>query len=130
MEGPQFSTRAESALYRSWGAAVIGMTNLQEAKLAREAEICFAGLAIVTDYDCWNPKAGTVEIGEVLRILQQNVELAKRSVADLGARVPAERSCGCSRALEHAIVTRREAIPAERITELAPLIGRYLGGAR
>jgi 5'-methylthioadenosine phosphorylase len=104
---------------------VIGMTNLQEAKLAREAEICFASLAIVTDYDCWNPKAGSVEIGEVLRILQQNVELAKRSIANLGARVPTDRSCACARALEHAIVTRRDAIPAERLTELAPLIGRY-----
>lgn len=127
MEGPQFSTRAESELYRSWGADIIGMTNLQEAKLAREAEICFASLAIVTDYDCWNPDAGSVEIEEVIRILQQNVELAKRSIAAVGPRVPAERTCACATALASAIVTDRARIPAARMAELDLLIGRYMG---
>ncbi len=130
MEGPQFSTRAESELYRSWGADVIGMTNLQEAKLAREAEICFASLAIVTDYDCWNPQAGSVEIEEVLRILRQNVDLAKRSIADVGAHLPAERTCACARALAQAIVTDPQRIPPERAAELEPLIGRYIGGTK
>jgi 5'-methylthioadenosine phosphorylase len=129
MEGPQFSTRAESFLYRAWGADVIGMTNLQEAKLAREAEICFASLAIVTDYDCWNQAAGSVAIDEVLRILQQNVERAKQSVANVVGRLPPTRTCECARALANAIVTERGRLPAERVAALAPLIGRYVGGA-
>ena len=84
MEGPQFSTRAESRLYRSWGADVIGMTNLQEAKLAREAEICFGTLALATDYDCWNETAGDVEIEHVLAVLQNNVDLAQRTIRRVG----------------------------------------------
>jgi 5'-methylthioadenosine phosphorylase len=130
MEGPQFSTRAESHLYRSWGGDVIGMTNLQEAKLAREAEMCFASLALVTDYDCWNTEAGDVEIGEVLRILQENVELARRSIAALVADLPPAGSCACARALENAIITDPQIIPERVKAELAPLIGKYIGGAR
>jgi 5'-methylthioadenosine phosphorylase len=130
MEGPQFSTRAESELYRSWGAQVIGMTNLQEAKLAREAEMCFASLALVTDYDCWNTEAGDVDIGEVLRILQANVDLARRCIADLSAVLPAERPCACARALEHAIITDPRLIPDRLKRDLAPLIGKYVGGSR
>ena len=91
MEGPQFSTRAESELYRQWGADVIGMTNWQEAKLAREAEICFASLALSTDYDCWNTAAGDVVIEEILRILAENVELARRTLAGVAERLPVER---------------------------------------
>jgi 5'-methylthioadenosine phosphorylase len=127
MEGPQFSTRAESELYRQWRADVIGMTNWQEAKLAREAEMCFASLALSTDYDCWNDAAGHVVIADVLRILAENVDLARRTVAGLAGRLPA-RDCACASALEHAIITDRSAIPAQVKRDLAPLIGKYVGG--
>ncbi len=127
MEGPQFSTRAESHLYRQWGADVIGMTNWQEAKLAREAEICFTSLALVTDYDCWNPAADHVVIEDVLRIVATNAELARRAVADTARHLPATRDCTCARALETAIITERERIPAALRSELAPLLGKYLG---
>jgi 5'-methylthioadenosine phosphorylase len=127
MEGPQFSTRAESHLYRQWGADVIGMTNWQEAKLAREAEMCFASLALVTDYDCWHPVADHVVIEDVLRIVATNADLARRVVAGVAGHLPAERACGCARALEHAIITDPQRIPAALRTELAPLIGRYIG---
>jgi 5'-methylthioadenosine phosphorylase len=127
MEGPQFSTRAESRLYRSWGAAVIGMTNLQEAKLAREAEICFTTMALATDYDCWNEAAGDVEIEHVLTVLTQNVDLAQRIIRRVLSRLPAERSCGCPSALKDAIITDRSRIPKKRIAELKPIIGKYIG---
>jgi 5'-methylthioadenosine phosphorylase len=127
MEGPQFSTRAESHLYRSWGGTVIGMTNLQEAKLAREAELCFATLALVSDYDCWNEEAGDVEIEEVLRILRENVSLAQRIIGLLAQRLPKQRSCPCARALETAIVTDRAAIPEATRRKLELLVGKYLG---
>lgn len=126
MEGPQFSTRAESHLYRQWGAAVIGMTNLQEAKLAREAEICFASLAIASDYDCWNPHAGDVEIGEILRILGEGTALAQRIVAAVAAALPASRSCPCASALAQAIITDRAKIPAGLRRKLAPIVGKHL----
>ena len=126
MEGPQFSTRAESHLYRSWGAHVIGMTNLQEAKLAREAELCFATLALATDYDCWNDAHADVQIDDVLRVLAANVDLAKRVVAAVAGRLPARTACGCARALENAIITDRAAIPADVKRDLAPIAGRYL----
>jgi 5'-methylthioadenosine phosphorylase len=128
MEGPQFSTRAESNLYRQWGGDVIGMTNWQEAKLAREAEICFASLALSTDYDCWNTAAGDVAIEEVLRILAENVELARRTIAAVAERLPAQRNCACARALENAIITDPAAIPAPLKEELAILIGKYMEG--
>ena len=126
MEGPQFSTRAESHLYRSWGAHVIGMTNLQEAKLAREAEICFATLALATDYDCWRTGHGDVEIADVLRVLTANVDLARRTIGRIAAALPARTGCPCPTALEHAIITDRAAIPAAVRRELAPLLRRYL----
>jgi 5'-methylthioadenosine phosphorylase len=126
MEGPHFSTRAESHLYRSWGAHVIGMTNLQEAKLAREAELCFATLALATDYDCWRTGHEDVRIEDVLRVLTANVELARRTVAGVAAALSGRGGCACARALEHAIITPREVIPEAVLRDLAPIVGRYL----
>jgi len=126
MEGPQFSTRAESHLYRSWGAHVIGMTNLQEAKLAREAEICFATLALATDYDCWNESAGNVEIEHVLTVLKNNVDLAQRTIRRAVAKLSAPRTCACASALKDAIITERARIPKKLRAELRPIIGKYL----
>ena len=126
MEGPHFSTRAESHLYRSWGAHVIGMTNLQEAKLAREAEICFATLALATDYDCWNTAHADVQIEDVLRVLQANVDLARRTIVRVAAALPARTGCPCPDALRHAIITDRAAIPPAVRAALAPIAGRWL----
>jgi len=126
IEGPQFSTRAESQLYRSWGAHVIGMTNLQEAKLAREAELCFTTLALVTDYDCWNQNAADVEIEHVLAVLRQNVELAQRTIERAVAQLPPARTCACASALRNAIITERARIPKKMRAELQPIIGKYL----
>lgn len=125
MEGPQFSTRAESELYRSWGASVIGMTNLQEAKLAREAELCFASLALCTDYDCWHKEQAEVEVGAILEVLKANAKLAASVVAGLAAALP-EGDCRCRHALEGAIVTDREAIPAAARERLRRIAGKYL----
>jgi 5'-methylthioadenosine phosphorylase len=127
MEGPQFSTRAESFLYRSWGADIIGMTNLQEAKLAREAEMCFATVALATDYDCWNTEHGDVVIEDVLRILTQNVATAQRIIVNTIPKLPATRSCPCAHALKDAIITDRALIPAAVKQELGILVGKYLG---
>jgi 5'-methylthioadenosine phosphorylase len=126
MEGPQFSTRAESHLYRSWGADVIGMTNLQEAKLAREAEICFGTLALATDYDCWNQAAGDVEIENVLAVLRQNVALAQRTIRRAVTRLTDSRSCSCRSSLKDAIITERARIPKKIRSNLRPIIGKYL----
>jgi len=126
MEGPHFSTRAESHLYRSWGAHVIGMTNLQEAKLAREAEICFATLALATDYDCWNTAHADVQIEDVLRVLQANVDLARRTIVRVAAALPVRTGCPCPDALRHAIITDRAAIPPAVRAALAPIAGRWL----
>jgi 5'-methylthioadenosine phosphorylase len=126
MEGPQFSTRAESHLYRSWGADVIGMTNLQEAKLAREAEICYVTLALASDYDCWNETAGDVDIQQVIAILQRNVQLAQRVIRRAVGEIAQARSCACATALKDAIVTDREHIPAKIRAELEPIVGKYL----
>ncbi len=126
MEGPQFSTLAESRLYRSWNMDVIGMTNLQEARLAREAEICFATLALVTDYDCWHPEHDRVTVEMVVETLQANAVTARKTIADLVSRLPVERGCECADALAAAIITRPEAIPPETRAELAPIIGRYV----
>ena len=126
MEGPQFSTRAESRLYRSWEAHIIGMTNLQEAKLAREAEICFSTLALATDYDCWNESAGDVEIEHVLAVLQKNVDLAQRTIRRAVGELTAGRDCGCASALKDAIITDRSRIPNKLKTALRPIIGKYL----
>jgi 5'-methylthioadenosine phosphorylase len=127
MEGPQFSTMAESQLYRSWGMDVIGMTNLQEAKLAREAEICYTTVALVTDYDCWHPDHESVTVEMIVANLQRNAEMAQRLIAEAVERVPAERGCACARALATAIITSRDAISAETKRTLAPLIGKYVG---
>ena len=126
MEGPQFSTRAESHLYRSWGADVIGMTNLQEAKLAREAEICFATLALATDYDCWNEAAGNVEIEQVLTVLKENVQLAQRLIRRAVGPLSETRSCGCATSLKDAIITERARIPKKARRNLKLLIGKYV----
>jgi 5'-methylthioadenosine phosphorylase len=126
MEGPQFSTRAESKLYRSWGAAVIGMTNLQEAKLAREAEICFGTLALATDYDCWNEAAGDVDIERVLAVLKQNVDLAQKTIRRVVGSLDERRPCACASALKDAIITERRLIPKKVRADLKPIVGKYL----
>ena len=126
MEGPQFSTRAESKLHRSWGADLIGMTNVQEAKLAREAEICFAAVALVTDYDCWNEAAGDVDIVDLLRIVEENAGRARRIVGTVAGRLPSERTCPCASALAQAIVTDRKRIPARTRERLGPIVAKYL----
>ena len=126
MEGPQFSTRAESLLYRSWGADVIGMTNLTEAKLAREAEICYATLALVTDYDAWREKGEAVSVEAVLTVLGENAAAARRTMREAVARVAADRDCSCRGALAFAILTDRAAIPEETRRRLAILVEKYL----
>jgi len=129
MEGPAFSTRAESLLYRSWGVDVIGMTNLQEAKLAREAEICYATLALVTDYDCWHDEEEDVSVGTLLDNLTANAELAARAIRTAVARLPVDRSsCRCGQALRHAIITERDAIPRAARMRLAALLDSHFGG--
>jgi 5'-methylthioadenosine phosphorylase len=126
IEGPQFSTRAESNLYRTWGVDVIGMTNIPEARLAREAEICYATMAFATDYDCWHAEAGDVSIGDVLRILAQSANTAKRVIRNVLKRLPQPRPCPCANALEYALITDRSLIPEKTRKDLAPLIGKYL----
>jgi len=127
IEGPQFSTRAESNLYRSWGVDVIGMTNLQEAKLAREAEICYATMALVTDYDCWHESAEAVSVEQVLGYLRANAAMAQKVLRDSISRVAARaRDCACASALRFAMITDPAHVPAKRREELAPLIGKYV----
>ncbi len=126
MEGPQFSTLAESKLYRSWGADIIGMTNLQEAKLAREAEICYTTIALVTDYDCWHPDHDSVTVEMIIANLTQNAQTAQQIIAGAVDRLPFERNCECASALKYALITRPDAIPAETARDLAPLVGKYL----
>ncbi len=126
IEGPQFSTRAESRIYRSWGVDVIGMTNLQEAKLAREAEICYATMALVTDYDVWHATEEDVNVEAVVKILLQNVQTAKAIVRAAVAEIPETRTCPCAHALRDAIITARHAIPAQVKRDLAPIVGKYL----
>jgi 5'-methylthioadenosine phosphorylase len=129
MEGPQFSTLAESTLYRSWGMDIIGMTNLQEAKLAREAEICYTTIALVTDYDCWHPDHDHVTVEMIVANLTQNAKAAQQVIAAAVGRLPFERTCECASALKYAIITRPDAIPAAVRRDLAPLVGKYLGPA-
>jgi 5'-methylthioadenosine phosphorylase len=125
MEGPMFSTRAESRLYRSWDASVIGMTNLQEAKLAREAEICFATIALATDYDCWRSATDDVAVTDILAVLEANVELARDAVVRIASAVAGlTRGCECARALDHAVITAPQAIPPATRERLRLLIGR------
>jgi 5'-methylthioadenosine phosphorylase len=126
MEGPQFSTLAESKLYRSWGMDIIGMTNLQEAKLAREAEICYATIALVTDYDCWHPEHDSVTVDMIVQNLVANAKTAQGVIAEAVSRLPYTRTCECANALQHAIITRPDAVPDQVKRHLAPIIGRYM----
>jgi len=126
MEGPQFSTLAESNLYRSWGASIIGMTNLQEAKLAREAEICYTTIALVTDYDCWHPDHDSVTVDMIIANLTQNAKTAQQIIAGAVDKLPYERTCECATALKFALITRPEVVPPKARKELAPLVAKYL----
>jgi 5'-methylthioadenosine phosphorylase len=126
IEGPQFSTRAESELYRSWGMDVVGMTNLQEAKLAREAEICYSTLAMVTDYDCWHPEHDAVTAEQILANLVQNAGMARAVLRAAVRRLPIPRECECASALRFALVTAPELVPADVKRELEPIVGRYM----
>jgi 5'-methylthioadenosine phosphorylase len=126
MEGPQFSTLAESRLYRSWGMDVIGMTNLQEAKLAREAEICYATLALVTDYDCWHPDHDAVSVELIIANLTRNAATAQRAIAEALSRLDDARTCACKDALATAIITRAADVPETTKQELALIVGKYL----
>ncbi len=130
MEGPQFSTKAESSVYRSWGMDVIGMTNLQEAKLAREAEICYVTVAMVTDYDCWHPHHDSVTVDQIVAVLIKNAENACKVVRETVAAMPAGRSCKCGAALAHAIQTERSRIPAATRRKLKLILGKYLGNKK
>jgi 5'-methylthioadenosine phosphorylase len=126
MEGPQFSTLAESKLYRAWGMDVIGMTNLQEAKLAREAEICYATLALVTDYDCWHPDHDSVTVDLIVANLIQNASTAQKTIAEAVSKLTGPRTCACGNALATAIITRPEHIPDATKRDLALLVGKYV----
>jgi len=126
MEGPAFSTKAESNVYRSWGMDVIGMTNLQEAKLAREAELCYVTVAMVTDYDCWHPHHDAVTVNEIIANLMKNAENAAKVVARAVAEMPDGRNCRCGSALANAIITDRGLVPEATRKKLELLVGKYL----
>jgi len=126
IEGPQFSTRAESRLYRTWGVDVIGMTNLPEARLAREAEICYSTIAFATDYDCWHETESDVSIGEVLRILALSAKTAKSAIRYAVKHLPEKRGCLCASALKYALITAKKLIPEKTKRDLEPIIGKYL----
>ncbi len=126
MEGPQFSTLAESRLYRSWGMDIIGMTNLQEAKLAREAEICYSTIALVTDYDCWHPDHDHVTVEMIVGNLMQNAKTAQQVIAAAVEQLPFERTCECAQALKNAVITRPDAVPDDVRRALGPLVDKYL----
>ena len=126
IEGPQFSTRAESLIYRQWGVDVIGMTNIPEAKLAREAEICYATIALATDYDCWHQEEEDVSIESVLKIIRENVANAKKIIKAVVSRLPESRSCVCPTTLEQAIITNSKYIPQKVKDDLDPIIRKYL----
>ena len=130
MEGPQFSTKAESNIYRSWGMDVIGMTNLQEAKLAREAEICYVTVAMVTDYDCWHPHHDSVTVDQIVAVLVKNAENAANVVRETIAAMPTGRSCKCGSALAHAILTDRDKIPATTRLKLGLILDKYLSAGK
>jgi 5'-methylthioadenosine phosphorylase len=129
IEGPQFSTRAESKLYRSWEVDIIGMTNLPEAKLAREAEICYATIAFATDYDCWHETAGDVSIGDVLKIVAESTKIAKSAIRLAVKQIPEKRECVCSDALKYAVITGKKSIPQKTKKNLELIIGKYLKSA-
>jgi 5'-methylthioadenosine phosphorylase len=130
MEGPQFSTKAESNVYRGLGMDVIGMTNLQEAKLAREAELCYVTIAMVTDYDCWHPHHDSVTVDQIVAVLIKNAENAARVVRETVAAMPKARGCKCGSALAHAILTDPKKIPAATKKKLALILGKYVGTAK
>jgi len=130
MEGPQFSTKAESNIYRGWGMDVIGMTNLQEAKLAREAEICYVTVAMVTDYDCWHPHHDSVTVDQIVAVLVKNAENAAKVVRETIATMPTGRSCKCGSALAHAILTDRDKIPAATRQRLGLILDKYLSAGK
>jgi 5'-methylthioadenosine phosphorylase len=130
IEGPQFSTKAESHLYRSWNVSVIGMTNMPEVRLAREAELCYATIALVTDYDCWHETEEAVQVEAILAVLRQNVALAKRLLRAAIGRLEEKVVCGCRQALKGAIITAPEAITAAARKRLHLLIGRYIGSKK
>jgi 5'-methylthioadenosine phosphorylase len=125
MEGPQFSTKAESNLYRSWGLDVIGMTNLTEARLAREAELCYATVAMVTDYDCWHETHDSVSVDQIVAVLLKNAEHASSVVREAVAAMPKTSGCKCGSALRNAILTRKDTVPAETLDRLRLLVGKY-----
>jgi 5'-methylthioadenosine phosphorylase len=126
MEGPQFSTLAESQFYRAAGMDIIGMTNLQEAKLAREAEICYTTIALVTDYDCWHPEHDQVTVDMIVANLTQNAKTAQQVIAGAVGMLPFERTCECATALKYAIITRPDVVPEQTKKALAPIIGKYM----
>lgn len=126
IEGPQFSTRGESLIYRKWGVDVIGMTNVTEAKLAREAEICYSTIALVTDYDCWHQEEADVTTDAIIEILNQNVETSKKIIKDALSNISGERTCVCSHAMSNAILTARESIAPEVKEKLKEIIGKYV----
>jgi 5'-methylthioadenosine phosphorylase len=125
MEGPAFSTKAESNVYRSWGMDVIGMTNLQEAKLAREAEICYVTVAMVTDYDCWHPEHDAVTVTDIISNLMQNAANAAKVVAAAVEQMPDARHCKCGSALAHALITDRKVVPETTLRKLDIIVGKY-----
>jgi 5'-methylthioadenosine phosphorylase len=126
IEGPQFSTLAESNTYRSWGMDLIGMTNLQEAKLAREAEICYTTIALVTDYDCWHPQHDAVTVTDVIENLRKNTENAQKIIRAAVKRLPIDRTCKCGRALKHAILTDLSKVPEPTLRKLELLLKKYI----
>ena len=126
MEGPAFSTKAESNIYRGWGMDVIGMTNLQEAKLAREAEICYVTVAMVTDYDCWHPQHDAVTVTDIIGVLNKNADNACKVVAGAVGAMPETRECKCGSALKHALITDPKAVPEATRQKLELLVGKYL----
>jgi 5'-methylthioadenosine phosphorylase len=126
MEGPQFSTRAESLTYRQWNVDVIGMTNATEAKLAREAEICYSTIALATDYDCWHHSEEAVTVEAVLAVMKKNIETSKSMIREAVRMLPASRDCVCGEALRNAIMTPEKLIPSKTKRDLAPIIGKYL----
>ncbi len=130
MEGPQFSTRAESMTYRLWNKAVIGMTNATEAKLAREAEICYSTIALATDYDCWHHAEEAVTVEAVLAVMKKNIETSKAMIREAVRTLPETRSCKCGEALRNTIMTPEKLIPTKTKRDMAPIIGKYLKGRK
>ncbi|MCC6545078.1 MAG: S-methyl-5'-thioadenosine phosphorylase [Nitrospirae bacterium] len=126
IEGPQFSSRGESYIYKNWGVDIIGMTNVTEAKLAREAELCYSTIALVTDYDCWHMEEEAVTTDAIIAILNKNVDISKKIIKEAVGRVSTDSGCGCRNALKDAIITSREGIPSETREKLGLIIGKYI----